>query len=153
MVPSFDNDTSRFMDTGDVFRMTKHGPLVSIDVSSADTNGTFVVLTYRMPPHDPGPPVHWHAQTREWWWVLNGTVAVTVGEETLTVAPGTSVFIPPRAIHTFWNPTGAPVALLALLSPGGVERYFEQIDVLSAAEPRTLAETAATFDIWSPASL
>jgi mannose-6-phosphate isomerase-like protein (cupin superfamily) len=138
---------------GDVINMTKHGATASVNVSSTDTNGAALVLDYYVPPHDSGPPAHWHAHTTEWWWVLSGTLAITVGEETITAIPGTSVYIPPRTVHTFWNPTGAPAAFLALMSPGGMERYFMELAALVDAEPRTLEKIAATYDVLSPTSL
>lgn len=143
----------RSMHTGDVIPITKHGATASVSVSSTDTHGAATVMDYYIPPHDPGPPAHWHAYTSEWWWVLSGTLAITVGEETITAVPGTKVYIPPRTTHTFWNPTGAPVAFLALMSPGGLDRYFMQLASLADAEPITLEQITANYDVLSPTGL
>lgn len=151
MAPQLNAYPPRVMHMGNVITMTKHGATANVNVSSTDTDGAVAVINYHVPPHDPGPAPHWHAHTREWWWVLDGTLAVTMGEKTITAVPGTSLYIPPRMVHTFWNPTGAPVAFLALMSPGGMERYF--VELAANAELGTLNRIAATCDVWSPAYL
>lgn len=153
MSPQLDIRPPHLMHTDDVIIMTEHGATVSVQVSSADTAGAATVINYLVPPHDPGPLPHWHSHTSEWWWVLQGTLAIAAGDETITAGEGTSVFIPPGTIHTFWNPTATPVTFLALMSPGGLERYFIELSTLHDIEPRLLEGIAVKYDVLSPASL
>jgi hypothetical protein len=36
--------------------------------------------------------------------------------------------------HTFWNPTAEPAAVLEFFSPAGLERWFQELAHLVAAE-------------------
>jgi mannose-6-phosphate isomerase-like protein (cupin superfamily) len=133
------------------------GVTITYKVTSADTHGAFALIEYIAPPHFHGPALHEHARTTQMFYVLDGTLAFTLGEKTIMAARGTSILVPPRVIHTFWNPTAAPVTFLMLFSPGGLERYFEELAALVAAETgwppadmSKVAALAAKYDVLSP---
>ena len=59
--------------------------------------------------------------------MVSGEIAVRIEDETDVAGAGTVVFIPRGTRHTFANPGEAPARLLALLTPGGFEHYFDAL--------------------------
>jgi Cupin domain len=59
-------------------------------------------------------PLHAHPED-EAWYVLEGTLAVRVGEDVHQVSAGGAVIVPGGTAHTFWNPrTGLARYLLIM---------------------------------------
>jgi mannose-6-phosphate isomerase-like protein (cupin superfamily) len=79
-------------------------------------------------PGRDGAKPHYHALSTELFYVLDGTMAFVLGEETATVAKGGLVVMPPGLPHAFGAAPGVGADLLAVLTPG-VERfgYFRQL--------------------------
>jgi mannose-6-phosphate isomerase-like protein (cupin superfamily) len=90
-----------------------------------------------------GPPLHVHHASDETYYVLEGTFTVRVGERTFTATPGAFVFIPRGTVHAFMNAGARPARLLLTFSPGGVDRFFQELAPLAAAEPPDPAGLAA----------
>lgn len=55
-----------------------------------------------------------HAGRAEFWRVLDGTVDLTVGEETRPAGPGDEAWIPIGAIHRIGNSGEAPARILEI---------------------------------------
>lgn len=143
---------------GDTSRML--GMTITCKASSTDTQGAFALVEYTAAPHFRGQAPHCHVHTTEVFYLLDGMLAFTLGDETIMATQGTSILVPPQVVHAFWNPTAAPVTFLALFSPGGLERYFAELAALVAAEPvlqpadlRKVAALTAKFDVVYPANL
>jgi mannose-6-phosphate isomerase-like protein (cupin superfamily) len=133
------------------------GVTITYRVSNAATGGAWALLEYNAPPHFAGPAPHWHAHTTELFYVLDGTLAFAIGEETITAPPGTSIHVPPGVVHTFFNPTAARVTFLEWLTPGEFAEYFNELFALVHAEPswppadpQKLAALIAKYDLLSP---
>jgi mannose-6-phosphate isomerase-like protein (cupin superfamily) len=74
-----------------------------------------------------GPPRHVHTHEDECFYVLDGTVAVTCGDEAFEAGPRSFVFLPRGLAHTFRAAQGeARVLMIAV--PGGIEHYFGEIN-------------------------
>jgi quercetin dioxygenase-like cupin family protein len=74
-----------------------------------------------------GPPRHVHTYEDECFYVLEGTVTGTCGDEAFEAGPGSFVFLPRGLAHTFRAADGeARVLLIAV--PGGIEHYFGEIN-------------------------
>lgn len=80
-------------------------------------------------------PLHTHSKEDGWWFILEGRFAAQVGSETVEAGPGSLVLAPRGIPHTYWNPGPGPARYLEIFSPGGLERYFERIANLLAADP------------------
>lgn len=67
-------------------------------------------------PRSPGGSMHMHYGVEEMFFVLSGTPTVRTPEGEEQLAPGDVVYFPegPDGLHTFSNPTDAPVRLLAI---------------------------------------
>jgi mannose-6-phosphate isomerase-like protein (cupin superfamily) len=110
---------------------------VTILLKSAaeDTDGRWTLYEYAAPPRFAGPPPHWHKQTEEAFFVLEGTVRFEFDGETVDAPAGGYARVPPGVVHGFSNPTGEPARFLGLIVPGGFEQYWVELAELMANEP------------------
>ncbi|MGH2894912.1 MAG: cupin domain-containing protein [Solirubrobacteraceae bacterium] len=103
------------------------GGSIHIRVRSEDTGGQFGLVEQVVPAGFPGPALHVHPDFEETFYVIEGQIAVRVGDEAHEAGPGTVAVVPRGTPHTFANPSDAPVRMLILVTPGGFERYFEAL--------------------------
>jgi quercetin dioxygenase-like cupin family protein len=96
-------------------------------IDSATAGGGFALVEHPIAPRTLAAPLHRHANEDEYSYVLEGRVGVQLGDATLEAGPGDLVFKPRGQWHAFWNPGDEPARLLEIISPGGFERYFEEI--------------------------
>lgn len=61
---------------------------------------------------------HHHAVTEEIYYILSGTAAMTLGDETRPVGPGDAIAIPPGVRHTIRNTGVAELVFLCTCAPG-----------------------------------
>jgi quercetin dioxygenase-like cupin family protein len=108
-----------------------------------DGLGSLAVLESTVGPGFPGPVLHEHRAMIDSFYVLEGTLTLQLGEETVEAGAGSYALVPPGNAHTFSNPGEEPVRVLNIFAPAGFERYvrevFEQaqsgeLDVAGAAE-------------------
>jgi mannose-6-phosphate isomerase-like protein (cupin superfamily) len=79
-------------------------------------------------------PVHKHLSEDEFFFFISGTGTGTLGDQTFTFKPGTSVFIPKNTWHSFQN-TGKEKAFCTFsYSPAGFEDFFKEIGTLKGRE-------------------
>ena len=103
-----------------------YGVRFSYKVPSADSGGSLAVLEVQIPAKTLVKPHH-HTREDEFSVVLAGTVGARVGDRVLQAAPG-ACLVKPRGIpHAMWNPGNASATVLEILSPGGLEAYFEEL--------------------------
>jgi len=136
------------------WRLSALGMTVTLKSVSQDTGGAFGVIEAALPPHFHGVPPYWHARTTEAFYVLEGTVAFTLDEETFTASRGTFVLVPPHTVCEFWNPTASSATCLVLFTPAGLETYWEELAAALANGPMDssrLDEIAAQHDQFSQA--
>jgi quercetin dioxygenase-like cupin family protein len=95
-------------------------------VTSADSGGALSALEVTIPPKILVKP-HNHSREDEFTVVLAGTVGARVGDRVVEAGPGASMVKPRGIPHAMWNLGPAPATVLEVLSPGGLERYFEEL--------------------------
>jgi quercetin dioxygenase-like cupin family protein len=83
------------------------------------------------------------------FYVLEGTLTLRLGDETIDAGPGTFACVPPGVVHTFRNDSDAPVRVLNFNTPAGWEHYMR--DLAEAAKagpltPDTFARVASRYD-------
>ena len=103
------------------------GGSIHVRVRSEDTGSRFGLIEQVVPAGFPGPPLHVHPDFEETFYVIEGEIAVRVGDEAHDAGPGTVAVVPPGMPHTFANPSDGPARMLVLVTPGGFERYFEAL--------------------------
>jgi quercetin dioxygenase-like cupin family protein len=94
--------------------------------TAADTGGRLAVLEQRLTPAGE-PPRHVHANEDEAFYVIDGRLAATIGDDTtVSAGPGEFVFLPRGVPHSLHART-AEVRVLVLLTPAGFEQFFAAI--------------------------
>ena len=87
-------------------------------------------------------PLHIHRTDDEAVYVLEGTLAFRVDEDTVTVPAGGAVLVPRGTAHTFWNPRPEPARYLVALT----QRISDLVNALHAEGPLDDDATAALFE-------
>ncbi|HTN76880.1 MAG TPA: cupin domain-containing protein [Pirellulaceae bacterium] len=73
---------------------------------------------------------HYHPQTEEIYYILEGVGEMSIGHEQRAVGPGDAIAIPPGAVHTIYNHGTITLKFLCCCAPG-----YEHTDtVLLASE-------------------
>ena len=91
------------------------------------TGEGFSLVEHPIAPRTLGAPMHTHTHEDEYSFVIDGEVGLEIGGETLVARAGDLVFKPRGVPHAFWNASEEPARVLGIISPGGFERYFEEI--------------------------
>ncbi len=99
-----------------------------------DTGGAFSFFEVTTSPGG-GPPLHLHEDHDEALFVVEGRYEVRVENAVVTAEPGTLAFSPRGSAHRFVNVLDVPSRLLIVASPGGHERFFEDLSAMIAAGP------------------
>jgi quercetin dioxygenase-like cupin family protein len=119
-------------------------------VASADSGGSLAVLEVEIPAKTLVKP-HNHSREDEYSLVLAGTVGVRVGDRVLQAGPGASLVKPRGTPHAMWNADSTPARVVEILSPGGLEAYFEALPPILAHEdgagPKEYHELAERYGI------
>jgi len=104
-------------------------------VTSADSGGALAALEVTIPPRTLVKP-HNHSREDEFTVVLAGTVGARVGDMVVEAGAGASMVKPRGTPHAMWNLGPEPARVLEVVSPGGLEDYFEELaPVLRAKAP------------------
>lgn len=111
------------------------GEKMTVLLSAQDTDGNFALFIDEVPPGG-GPPLHIHHNEDETFYILEGELDIQVNNNKFTASVGTSVFLPKGIPHTFHNSGSQTVRALVVLSPGGLEGFFAEVEPLMVqAEP------------------
>jgi mannose-6-phosphate isomerase-like protein (cupin superfamily) len=105
---------------------------VAIKVGGDRTAGAFYCGEAEIAPGFPGPPPHVHERLYDMFYVLEGTLAMRVGDEELAPPAGTFVCVPPGVVHAFSNPGPTPVRFLNFNTPAGWETYMRDLAAAAA---------------------
>jgi mannose-6-phosphate isomerase-like protein (cupin superfamily) len=89
--------------------------------------GEFSLVEHPIAPRTLAGPSHVHQHEDEYSYVLEGEVGFEVGDDSFTARAGQLVAKPRGIWHAFWNPGDVPARVLEVISPGGFERYFEEL--------------------------
>lgn len=80
-------------------------------------------------PKFSGPLLHRHSREDEWFYVLEGQLTWQVDGRRFTGGAGSSAFAPRGTVHTFQNFHDGTAHILVMVTPAGLERFFEDITV------------------------
>jgi mannose-6-phosphate isomerase-like protein (cupin superfamily) len=120
-------------------------------LGAEQTAGAYALLEHELAPRALGSPLHAHAREDEVSHVVAGRLGAQVGDAVLEAGPGETVVKPRGVAHAFWNPGDEPVRFLEVITPGGFERYFEEVepvlDVPGAPDLATLGAIVARFGL------
>ena len=84
------------------------------------------VIEEIVPPGVAGP---WHRHSREdeVSYVIEGTFRIWRGEEVFDIGPGGVALLPRNQAHTFQNVGPGVGRLLTVITPAGLERFFQVV--------------------------
>lgn len=99
-------------------------------INAPDTDGRFALVEHLLPPHTLAAPLHRHTKEDEYSFILEGRVGAQLGEHEVYGTAGFLIFKPRGQWHTFWNAGDAPARILEIISPGGFEQAFRDLDEL-----------------------
>jgi mannose-6-phosphate isomerase-like protein (cupin superfamily) len=98
----------------------------TIKAHTRNTNGSLTVFEFLVPPKQ-GPGLHIHEREDEIWYVLEGEFRFKAGEDMFWASAGSFVFGPRGVPHAFQNVGDTPGRFVAVCTPSGAERFFEQL--------------------------
>ncbi len=111
---------------GDGKTVMLYGVRFGYKVEGADSGGSLALLEVEIPAGTLVKP-HNHSREDELSVVLAGTVGVRVGDRVLEAGQGAYLVKPRGTPHAMWNASGEPAKVLEILSPAGLEAYFEEL--------------------------
>lgn len=100
---------------------------------NTDTGGGFSVVEHPIPPRTLVAPLHRHEREDEYSFIIEGTMGAQLGDDVVFAHAGDFVFKPRRQWHTFWNAGDTPCRVLEIISPGGFEHFFSEVNDLMEA--------------------
>lgn len=99
---------------------------MKIMLDAAATGGAFSAIVVELKPGE-GPPPHLHRDREEYFYVLDGTLRMSVNGSESEIGPGTLVFTPRGTVHAFSNIGASNARLLEWTIPGSNEPYFRAV--------------------------
>jgi quercetin dioxygenase-like cupin family protein len=101
-----------------------------IKISAEDTNHQLSVFEYSGNGKG-GPPLHFHPEQDEIFYILEGEYTFKAGDETYSLKAGDSIFLPRKVPHCFAQ-TSEKGKMLYFFTPSGkMEDYFRKVGSLS----------------------
>lgn len=115
-----------------------------------ETGGGFSLVEHPIEPKTLAAPVHKHANEDEYSFVLEGRMGALLGDDTVFAEAGDLIFKPRDQWHTFWNAGDEACRILEIISPGGFEHYFDELDELASRpdfEPSMIDPVAQRYGL------
>lgn len=106
-------------------------------IHGRDTGGVLSVVESHDTPGG-GPPPHIHHREDETFQILEGEYAFTVGGQTISAQPGTTLFAPRGIPHAYRCVGHEPGKLSVTLTPAGFESFFEEIGAMTPEEQQNI---------------
>lgn len=130
---------------GDAYWML--GTLTIIKATGEETDGSFS-LSEQLAPAGFSPPKHVHPGDDELFYVLSGRVTFEIGDERITVTPGSTVYAPHGVPHSYVTEEETR-SLIQVFKPG-FEQFFAAVG--RPAESWTIPTEGPTEEEMAKAS-
>ena len=100
---------------------------ISFKISTQETGGNFFLFEHsNLLPG--GPPLHFHYDQEEWFYVIEGEVLFQIGKKRVQLKADDSVLAPRKVPHAFTAVGATPAKMLVAYSPAGkMEQCFRDI--------------------------
>lgn len=102
------------------------GERMTFLATGEDTGGAFFLAEVCVAPGG-GTPPHIHRREDETFQMLEGTLTIQAGEDTITARPGDFAFLPRGIAHSFKNTGEESARFLVLTTPAGLEGFFTEV--------------------------
>jgi mannose-6-phosphate isomerase-like protein (cupin superfamily) len=103
---------------------------ITMKTNGASTHDAYSLFEYAIPPETNGPPAHIHTREDESFICLAGRLDVSLGGEEFTLGFGDYLYLPRNVVHTFRNPYGEEARVISVVSPAGLEAYYQALSEL-----------------------
>jgi mannose-6-phosphate isomerase-like protein (cupin superfamily) len=117
------NESAILVEPGGGQTLRAFGEEITILLTGEQTGGRLSLWHETTPPGG-GPPLHFHINDDEAFYVLEGTIAFFQNSHWQEVGAGGSAFVPRGQLHSFKNPGDKPARMLLSTSPGGFDVFF-----------------------------
>ncbi len=115
-------------------------------IAGSDTGERFSLVQHLFAPRALAAPMHRHRLEDEYTYVVGGRIGAVIEGVEVVAEPGDLLFKPRGQWHTFWNAGDEPASVLELISPAGLERFFQWLAELDQEpSPEVLAEAAEPY--------
>ena len=109
---------------GEGLHIDFRGTKMTVKVAGEQTKAGYSLIEMIHPPNI-GPALHTHPTGAEAFYVLEGAYSIHCDRETYLAEPGDFVFIPTGTPHNYQS--GSKGGKVLVLSPSGLEHYFEKV--------------------------
>lgn len=92
--------------------------------ATGESTGASLVLLENLTAPGGGPPPHIHTREDEFFYVLDGTFELRIGDELHALGAGGFAYVPRGTVHNFRNTADTPSRLLVGFTPAGMDRFF-----------------------------
>jgi mannose-6-phosphate isomerase-like protein (cupin superfamily) len=99
------------------------GEYFQCKVSAEDTSGDLCIYEV-IRTKKSGPPLHYHHNQDEWFFVREGEFLFQVGDERFRLTSGDSIFAPRRVPHAFANVSEGGTLMIIYQPAGTMEQFF-----------------------------
>ena len=126
-------DKATVFEAGQGNLLSARGSAMFFKATRASTNGAFSLMERTLPPGGRKPPPHIHTNCEEAFYVLDGEVEFTLGNEVVVGCRDAFVLVPGGVAHTFGNAGTTQARLLVIHAPA-MDAYFEELQTLWSQE-------------------
>jgi mannose-6-phosphate isomerase-like protein (cupin superfamily) len=100
---------------------------ITMKADGTSTRDAYSLFEYAIPPETDGPPPHVHTREDESFICLSGRLDVHLGGEDFVLRFGDYLFLPRNVVHAFRNPYAEKARVISVVSPAGLERYYQAL--------------------------
>ena len=101
------------------------GDTMTFKATGATTGGKLLLFENLTTPGG-GPPPHIHTYEDEFFFVLDGTFEIRIGEELQVLQAGGYAYVPRGTVHNFRNVAETVSRILVGFTPAGIEGFFRE---------------------------
>jgi mannose-6-phosphate isomerase-like protein (cupin superfamily) len=103
---------------------------ITMKTDGKSTHDAYSLFEYAIPPRTDGPPAHLHTREDESFVCLAGKLDVHLGGEDFTLGTGDYLYLPRDVVHAFRNTYDEEARVISVVSPAGLERYYQTLGEL-----------------------
>jgi mannose-6-phosphate isomerase-like protein (cupin superfamily) len=100
---------------------------ITMKANGEATRDAYSLFEYAIPAETSGPPPHLHTREDESFICLAGRLDVSLGGEEYTIEFGDYLYLPRDVVHTFRNPYADEARVISVVSPAGLEDYYQTL--------------------------
>jgi quercetin dioxygenase-like cupin family protein len=118
-------------------------------VTGEETGGAFDYFIVEVAPHG-GPPLHVHHRQEETIHVLKGQYKIRIGDEVFRCNEGGFAYLPSGLPHAFLNLTDQAGEVIVVYTPGGGQKFYEELGPMSrngSPDPKQIAALFEKYDM------